>query len=173
MATKIVSGYVFDPNDLERFIHKLLGDDDPWLAENNDTSTHYTTLLQWMRTIPKEERVASVQFLWTKSSDMLACIITGIAEHPSCRARIVEDEKQQNTRDRFLEKANTAVGVPVFAAERTRYFNCRQICLGGYVGDRYFSYDWVPTEEKRNEEAASSSPAQTALAKPTTSASIA
>ncbi|KAA1476782.1 hypothetical protein DENSPDRAFT_853902 [Dentipellis sp. KUC8613] len=93
--------------------------------------------------------------LWSKAADMLACIITGVAAHPSSSARIVEDEKQQNTRNQFLEKANAYVGVPVFAAERTRYFSCRQMYLGGYVGDRYFSYDWVPTEEKGNEESAS------------------
>ncbi|TFY60399.1 hypothetical protein EVG20_g7434 [Dentipellis fragilis] len=193
MTTQIVSGYIIDPNDLEHFIRRLLGDDETWLAENNDANTHYRLLVQWLRTLPKEERVASVQcnafilafscppaadfmhlpVLWTRSSDVLACIITGIAEHPNSRARIGEDEKQQKTRDRFLDKANAAAGTSVLAAERTRYFSCREACLGGHVGDCYVSYpDRVTTQRKANEAAvASSSPAHTAPATPTTSAS--
>ncbi|TFY60395.1 hypothetical protein EVG20_g7430 [Dentipellis fragilis] len=154
--TGIVSGYIIDPNNLEHFIHRLLGDDDPWLAEDNDTSTHYTVLVQWLHTLPKEERVASVQWL-----------------------ALVKMRSSRRTRDRFLDKANAAAGTSVFAAERTRYFSCRKACLGGHVGEYGSrSYpDWVATERKADEraiatakaEAAFTSPAQNTPAAPTTS----
>ncbi|TFY60397.1 hypothetical protein EVG20_g7436 [Dentipellis fragilis] len=153
VMTRIVSGYIFDSSDLKQFIHKLLGDDDPWLAENGGTTSHYTVLVQWLQSLPRAERVASVQCIALPSRtafySLLTFAITGIAEHHSSKARISETEKQQKMRDRFVEKVNAAAGTPVLMPERMKYFSLEATCLAGPVGECCFDYKkWVATERQ-------------------------
>ncbi|KAA1476785.1 hypothetical protein DENSPDRAFT_843861 [Dentipellis sp. KUC8613] len=161
--TRIVSGYIFDSNDLRRFVHSLLGDDDPWLAENDGTTSHYSILVQYLKQLPKAERVASVQYMWLKSGDRLICAITGVAEHHSFKARISENERQRKMRDRFVEKVNAAAGTSILTPERMTYFSVPDTCLAGPVGECYFEYPKRATTEgqaEKEDEAAAQAEAE-------------
>ncbi|KAA1476781.1 hypothetical protein DENSPDRAFT_529788 [Dentipellis sp. KUC8613] len=175
MIARIVSGYVFDSSDLKQFIHKLLGDDDPWLIENDGTTSHYSILVQYLKRLPKAERVASVQYMWLKSGDMLVGAITGVAEHHSFRARISENERQRKMRDRFIEKVNAAADASILTPERMTYFSVPDTCLAGPVGECYFEYPTHVTTggqaEKEDEAAAQAEAEATTSARETSAAS--
>ncbi len=59
--TRIVGGYLLNPNDLEEFIRKLVNDDVSFEEDYDDTAAQYRLLVQWLKRLPQEERIAAVQ----------------------------------------------------------------------------------------------------------------
>ncbi|TFY60393.1 hypothetical protein EVG20_g7432 [Dentipellis fragilis] len=161
IMTRIVGGYLLNPNDLEEFIRKLVNDDVSFEEDYDDTAAQYRLLVQWLKRLPQEERIAAVQSIRTTKVDMVVCVITGIAEHHSSRARILETDKQRKARDRFIEKLNATIDSAVLSAERMEYFSFDASYLAGPVGDCYFDYQkWLALERQKDEEAAADAKAE-------------